>query len=81
MNTQLYECTVLLNTLDKVKKFIEIVNLSDVTIDALSEKYIVDGKSILGLFSLNLMDPLKLKISGKQSDIRDLVAEISEYMV
>ena len=81
MENQLYECNVLLNTLDKVKKFIEIVNISDVTIDALSEKYTVDGKSILGLLSLNIMDPLKLKISGKQSDIRDLVAEISEYMV
>ena len=81
METQLYECNVLLNTLDKVKKFIEIVNISDVTIDALSEKYTVDGKSILGLLSLNLMNPIKLVVWGDQEIIRSLVSEISPYMV
>lgn len=77
----MFECLVLLNTLDKVKEFCSITILYDLTIDAKSEKYIVDGKSILGLLSLNLMNPIKLVVWGDQKIIRNFVDEISPYMV
>ena len=47
--SEVYECDVFLNTVDKVKEFIKIVSLYNLIIDATSEKYVVDGNSILGI--------------------------------
>ena len=79
--SEVYECDVFLNTVDKVKEFIKIVSLYNLIIDATSEKYVVDGNSILGILSLNLMKPINLRITGDQNEIRELVSKISDYLV
>ena len=45
---------VSLNTISKVKKFTNIANDFDCEIDVLQGRYIVSGRSIIGIFSLNL---------------------------
>ena len=79
--SEVYECDVFLNTVDKVKEFIKIVSLYNLIIDATSEKYVVDGNSILGILSLNLMKPINLRITGDQNEIRELVSKISDYLI
>lgn len=79
--SEVYECDVFLNTVDKVKDFIKIVSLYNLIIDATSEKYVVDGNSILGILSLNLMKPINLRITGDQNEIRELVSKISDYLI
>lgn len=51
-----------LNSIDRVKSFVEDVTLLDGEYDLVSGKYIVDAKSIMGIFSLNLAEPVILKI-------------------
>lgn len=55
---------ILLNTVEKAKKFVIIAskNIGDITVK--SGSYIVDGKSLLGIFSLDLSTPVEVYISS-----------------
>ena len=52
-----------LPTANDVKEFVNIAMLCPYQIDVKHGRYIVDGKSIMGLFSLNLSEPLSVMIS------------------
>ncbi len=45
---------IYLNSIDDIKKFVSIVSKYDGDFDLISGKYVVDAKSIMGIFSLNL---------------------------
>ena len=51
-----------LKTIDDVKEFVNICSKYDVDIDVKQGKFTVDGKSILGIFSLNLIEGLSVYI-------------------
>jgi phosphotransferase system HPr-like phosphotransfer protein len=51
-----------LKTIDDVKEFVNICSKYDVDIDVEQGKFTVDGKSILGIFSLNLIEGLSVYI-------------------
>jgi phosphotransferase system HPr-like phosphotransfer protein len=53
-----------LDTIDRVKDFVNIINRFESEADLSSDRYVVDAKSIMGIFSLNLMQPLQLTIYG-----------------
>ena len=52
------EKTIMLSSFDDVKKFVDIACSKDYDIELLSGKYIVNAKSIMGVFSLDLTKPL-----------------------
>ena len=49
-----------LSTIDDVKKFVNIVSKYDFEVDLTSGRYVIDAKSIMGIFSLDLSKPIKL---------------------
>ena len=51
-----------LKTIDDVKEFVNICSKYDMDIDVKQGKFTVDGKSILGIFSLNLIEGLSVYI-------------------
>lgn len=51
---------IVLNTISDVKSFVDTVSRCDFGIDLSSGRYTVDGKSIMGIFSLDLSKPLSL---------------------
>ncbi len=53
--------TVKIDTVVDAKKFVTICNLAEFDIDLISGRYIVDAKSIMGLFSLDLSKPIQLR--------------------
>jgi phosphotransferase system HPr-like phosphotransfer protein len=55
-----------LNNIESVKKFVEIANGLESDILVKSGRYVVDGKSIMGLFSLNLLEVLDVEIIEKE---------------
>jgi phosphotransferase system HPr-like phosphotransfer protein len=71
---------VLLNSIDKVKGFVNTVSRFDSDFDMLSGHYIVDGKSIMGIFSLDLARPIKVLVynDGEFPAIREA---LSDYLV
>jgi len=51
-----------LDTVEKVKGFVNVLAPVDGDFDIVSDRYVVDAKSIMGIFSLDLSKPLKLQI-------------------
>lgn len=49
-----------LNTINDVKDFVNAVTLCDFEVDLVSGKYTIDAKSIMGIFSLDLTQPVNM---------------------
>ena len=60
-----------------VKDFVSIVQEYPYEIDLKSEKYVVDAKSILGIFSLDLSKPVTVEIHSDKCD--DLIAALKKF--
>ncbi len=52
---------LLLSSINDVKDFVNIVSKYDFDVDLTSGRYVVDAKSIMGIFSLDLSKPIKKK--------------------
>lgn len=67
-----------LNSIDKVKSFVNEITKFDVDFDLISGRYVIDAKSIMGIFSLDLSKPIDLSIhaddSGKLESILETIA-------
>jgi phosphotransferase system HPr-like phosphotransfer protein len=58
-----------LNSIDKVKNFVNDITRFDSDFDLVSGRYVIDAKSIMGIFSLDLSKPINLNIhSEKEAD-------------
>ena len=66
--TEKNSCVVLLNTLEKVKRFVAQMSTFDCDVDILYGRYIIDGKSLMSIFSLDLMNSLKAVIHTDDYD-------------
>lgn len=71
--------TVNLQAINDVKEFVNIVMKYDFDIDLVSGRYAVDAKSIMGIFSLDLLDPITLQTDGANAD--ELFAKLTPYIV
>ena len=71
--------TIKLNTIDDIRRFVELATLYAGDIDIRSERYVVDGKSILGILSLDLKEALTLDVYGDEAD--RFIDSISDYHI
>ncbi len=71
------EIKVALNTITDVKKFVNMVSMYDCDIDLVTERYVVDAKSIMGIFSLDLSKPMTLRIHSEDCD--NIIADLKEF--
>ena len=71
-----------LNSIDKVKSFVnELVRYSDVDFDLVSGRYVIDAKSILGIFSLDLSKPIDLNIHADDGEMEDILSHLAPYII
>ena len=68
-----------LSTIADVRDFVNIVSKSDVDIDLQSGRYVVDGKSIMGIFSLDLLSPIAL--TAHTDEPEELFAELAPFII
>ena len=68
-----------LNSINDVKVFVNTVNKYSFDIDLISGRYIVDAKSIMGIFSLDLSKPIKMEIHGDNCEA--LVKEMEPFKI
>ncbi|MDD6616192.1 MAG: HPr family phosphocarrier protein [Lachnospiraceae bacterium] len=54
-------CKVKLNSIENVKNFVDALKSIDGNFELVSGKYVIDAKSIMGIFSLDLTRPLELR--------------------
>ena len=64
---------------ENVKQFVNITSEYEYDIDLRSGRFVVDAKSILGIFSLDLSKPLTLEIYGKDAD--SLIEQLKPFIV
>lgn len=62
---------VKLETISDVQNFVAIITTLDSDFDLISGRYVVDAKSILGIFSLDIQNPMELKIYSYTDEIKD----------
>ncbi len=70
---------IMLNSIVDVKEFVNIVNRFPYEIDLSSARYVVDAKSIMGIFSLDLSKSIKVDVHSSECD--DLMAELKKYII
>lgn len=65
-----------LNSIDKVKSFVSDVTKFDTEFDLVSGRYVIDAKSIMGIFSLDLSKPIDLNVhdSDNSEEILNILA-------
>ena len=72
---------ICLNTIDKVKTFVNDINRFDNDFDLVSGRYVIDAKSIMGIFSLDLSKPITLNVHADDSQIDDVMKVLTPYLV
>jgi len=70
-----------LNSIEKVKTFVNLINRFDYDFDLVSGRYVIDAKSIMGIFSLDLSKPITLNIHAEGADADAIVNELAPYLV
>ena len=71
--------TIMLNTINDVKLFVNTVAKYDFDVDLTSGRYVVDAKSIMGIFSLDLSKPIQLE--AHSDDCEAFFEEIKDFIV
>ncbi len=69
-----------LNSIDKVKSFVNDIAKFDAEFDLVSGRYVIDAKSIMGIFSLDISQPIDLNIHTEGDDTEILEA-LKPYII
>ncbi len=69
-----------LNSIDKVKAFVNTITQFECDFDLISGRYVIDAKSIMGIFSLDLSKPIDLSIHADK-DIDEVMEVLKPYLV
>ena len=71
--------TIKLTQAEEVKEFVNTVNRYEYEMDLRAGRHVVDAKSIMGIFSLDLSKPISLEVYSEQCD--DLLRDIHRFTV
>ena len=70
-----------LNSIDKVKSFVNDITKFDYDFDLVSGRYVIDAKSIMGIFSLDLSKPIDLNIHAEDTNVDAVLEVLKPYMI
>ena len=71
---------IALDSIDKVKAFVNAITKFDSDFDLISGRYVIDAKSIMGIFSLDLSKPIELTIHN-DDNVNAILETIAPYVV
>lgn len=75
----MHKVDILLSDIETVKRFVNFVNQYNFPVTLFSDKYIINGKSIMGIFGLDLSRPLQVEV---QKDCpQDFMDGLKEFAV
>ena len=70
-----------LNSIDKVKSFVNEINRFDFDFDLVSGRYVIDAKSIMGIFSLDLSKSIDLNIHADGDKLDEVLKVLESYRI
>lgn len=71
------EMKIMLTSVSDIREFVNCVILADYDVDLVQGRYIIDAKSIMGIFSLDLRSPINLVARTENAD--ELFASIEKF--
>lgn len=71
---------ICLNSIEKVKSFVNDITKFDVDFDLVSGRYVIDAKSIMGIFSLDLSKPIDLSIHADE-ELDSILNVLKPYLI
>lgn len=78
----MFSVKVNLNSIDRVKAFVNIMSHKAFDADLVSDRYVIDAKSIMGIFSLNLTEPKELRTyAATEDEFETFKTEIKDFIV
>ena len=73
------EVKIALSNIQDIRDFVNQVILVDYDVDLAQGRYVVDAKSIMGIFSLDLLSPITLQAHTDYAE--DLISKIEKFIV
>ena len=70
-----------LNSIDKVKSFVNDISKFNFDFDLVSGRYVIDAKSIMGIFSLDLSKPIDLNIHAEGANLDEVLNVLKPYIL
>ena len=72
--------SISLNSIEKVKTFVNEIAKYECDFELISGRYIIDAKSIMGIFSLDLSQNITLKIHADDNELSAILESLKPYM-
>lgn len=72
---------VQLTSINDVKSFVNAACLQPFDIDIVSGRYVIDAKSIMGIFSVDLSKPIRVEVHGTDEDGREFYNAIKDFVI
>ena len=73
--------SISLNSIDKVKAFVNDISKYDFDFDLVSGRYVIDAKSIMGIFSLDLSKPINLNVHAEGNNLDEVLKVLAPYII
>lgn len=73
----MYSTSIMLSSIEAVKKFVTLTNNYDFPINLATDKYKIDAKSIMGVFSLDFSKPLRIEVESDHAD--EFIAQLDQF--
>lgn len=73
------EVKIKLTNVQDIREFVNQVILADYDVDLIQGRYVIDAKSIMGIFSLDLLSPIELVAHTENADA--LIEGIKKFIV
>lgn len=70
---------VMLSSIVDVKNFVNLISEFDFEVDMVSGRYVVDAKSLMCIFSLDLSKPIIMRVYSE--DTTELEEKLREFIV
>ena len=75
------EFYVSLSSIEDVRQFVNAATCCPCEVDVLSGRYVIDAKSIMGLFSLDLSKPVRVEVYGSDSERAEFEQSVAAFEV
>ena len=73
--------SISLNSIDKVKAFVNDISKYDFDFDLDSGRYVIDAKSIMCIFSLDLSKPINLNVHAEGNNLDEVLKVLAPYII
>jgi len=77
----MYKFNVAISSINEVKEFVNAACKQMVDIDIISGRYVIDAKSIMGIFSIDLTKPVTVAVNGTEEDYKNFREAVKTMVV